>query len=58
MSEHMQYVEKNGCCLNIEERIRLSLALGELISDLSPTDVWFVGKITGKLKILEKTNEP
>jgi len=46
----MQYVERNGCCLNIDEKIKLGLALGELMADLSPTEVWFLGKITGVIK--------
>ena len=48
MGEHMQYVEKNGCCLNIEEKIKLGLAISELCSDLGLKKCWFVGKITGK----------
>jgi len=47
MAEHMQYVERNGCCLNIEEKIKLGLAISELMSDLGLKKCYFVGKITG-----------
>lgn len=50
MSSEMQYVEKNGCCLNIEEKMRLDLALKELIIDLGHSNVWFFGKVSGKFK--------
>ena len=49
MASEMQYVEKNGCCLNIDEKMKLDLALRELINDLKHNDVWFMGKVTGKL---------
>jgi hypothetical protein len=44
----MQYIERNGCCLNIEEKMRLSLAFQELKSDLNLSTIWFTAKITGK----------
>ena len=45
LDQHMQYVERNGCCLNIEEKIRLGLAFKELKADLGLDKVFFVGKI-------------
>lgn len=48
MQEQMQYVERNGCTLNIEEKIKLGLALAELRTDLNLVTTYFVGKITGK----------
>lgn len=52
MTSEMQYVEKNGCCFNIDEKMRLGLAIKELKNDLSLKKVWLVGKITGKFWIL------
>ena len=48
MGEYMQYVERNGCCLNIEEKIKLGLAISELMSDLNLQRCYFVGKVTGR----------
>ena len=48
MSTEMQYVERNGCCLNIEEKMMLDLALRELKNDLGHSNVWFFGKVSGK----------
>jgi hypothetical protein len=31
----MQYIERNGCCLNVEEKMRLHLAFQELRTDLN-----------------------
>lgn len=48
----MQYVQKNGCCLNVEENMKLGLAIAELIEDLKNPKVypWFLGKINGTIK--------
>ena len=49
-----QYVERNGNCLNIDEKMRIQLAVRELRSDLclDPTSedgkVWLMAKVTGK----------
>ena len=50
MEAEMQYVQKNGCCLNVEENMKLGLAIAELIEDLKNPKVypWFLGKINGK----------
>jgi len=48
LDSQMQYIERNGCCLNIEEKMRLSLAFQELKSDLNLSTIWFTAKITGK----------
>jgi len=34
MAQHMQYVENQGVCLNVEEKLKLSLAIHELMGDL------------------------
>lgn len=34
MASHMQYVENQGVCLNVEEKIKLGLAIQELMGDL------------------------
>mmetsp|Transcript_29910 Transcript_29910/g.45748 ORF Transcript_29910/g.45748 Transcript_29910/m.45748 type:complete len:88 (+) Transcript_29910:3-266(+) len=47
LDSQMQYVERNGCCLNIEEKMKLKLAFRELKHDLSLDKIWFLGKITG-----------
>ena len=48
LDSQMQYIERNGCCLNIEEKMRLGLAFQELKSDLHLSSIWFTAKITGK----------
>ena len=48
MGQHMQYVENQGVCLNVEEKIKLGLAIHELMGDLQMKSCYFVGKITGK----------
>lgn len=50
MEAEMQYVQKNGCCLNVEENMKLGLAISELIEDLKNPKVYpfFLGKINGK----------
>jgi len=52
MEAEMQYVQKNGCCLNVEENMKLGLAIAELIEDLKNPKVypWFLGKINGTIK--------
>ena len=49
LGSNMQYIERNGCCLNIDEKMRINLAVKELKNDLELNKVFFVGKITGKL---------
>jgi len=48
LDAQMQYVEKNGVCLNVEEKIRLNLAFKQLKADLGLPKVYFLGKIQGK----------
>lgn len=45
----MQYIERNGCCLNIDEKMRLQIAFSELENDLGHDRIAWAGKITGKL---------
>ena len=44
----MQYIERNGVCLNIDEKMRLNLAITELKCDLGIEDVVLIAKISGK----------
>ena len=45
----MKYVEANGCCLNTDEKMRLTFAIEELKLDLNLADaVYLMGKISGK----------
>ena len=50
-SSEFQYIERNGCTFNMEEKMKLGLAIGELRSDLNLTHCFIVGKVTGKLTI-------
>jgi hypothetical protein len=45
LNAEMQYVERNGSCLNVDEKVRLSLAVKELKADLGLNKVWIIGKI-------------
>jgi len=45
----MKYVEANGCCFNIDEKMKLEFALFELAHELKLEKVWLVGKVQGKL---------
>jgi hypothetical protein len=47
-ASHLQYVERNGCCLNIEEKMRLAISVRELRNDVQAKEVSIMGKITGK----------
>lgn len=49
LSQHLKYVEQNGCTLNVEERSRLDLAFEALRSNLPnpDTQIFFWGKIRG-----------
>lgn len=48
LEENFKYVSSfNGVCLNIEERLKLEIALNELHMDLKSDEMWFWGKITG-----------
>ena len=51
LDSQMQYVERNGCCLNVDEKLRLSLAFQELKTDLNLNQIWFTAKISGKLYV-------
>lgn len=46
---HLQYVERSGNTFNIDEKMRLGLAVKQLKLDLCLNEVYIVGKITGKL---------
>ena len=48
LDAHFQYVERNGACLNVEERTHLSIAFREIKVDLKLSRVFFVGKVSGK----------
>jgi hypothetical protein len=48
MDSTMQYIERNGCCLNIDEKMKLQIAFSELESDLGHDQFAWSGKITGK----------
>jgi hypothetical protein len=48
LDSQMQYIERNGCCLNIDEKMRLTLAFQELKTDLNLSAIWLTAKITGK----------
>lgn len=51
LSDQMQYIERNGICFNIDEKMRLNLAINELKCDLSLTDCSLIAKVTGKYNI-------
>ena len=51
LSDEMQYIERNGVCLNIDEKMRLNLAINELKCDLNLTDCALIAKVTGKYNI-------
>lgn len=40
LSSYWQYIERNGQCLNIEEKMRLSIAIKELCTDLNTDKLW------------------
>ena len=48
LSDQMQYIERNGVCFNIDEKMRLSLAINELKCDLGLKHVALIAKVTGK----------
>ena len=48
LDSRMQYIERNGCCLNIDEKMKLQIAISELESDLGHDKFAWSGKITGK----------
>ena len=50
LQAHMQYVERNGNTLNIEERMKLGTAVMELKADMGLDKVWLYAKITGIVK--------
>ena len=53
-SSEFQYIERNGCTFNMEEKMRLGLAIGELRSDLNLSACFIIGKVTGKVSIFDK----
>ena len=46
--QEMKYVEANGACFNIDEKMRYAFALAELKNDLKLTKVWLLGIVTGR----------
>ena len=48
LDSQMQYIERNGCCLNIDEKMKLQIAFSELENDLGHNRIFWAGKITGK----------
>jgi len=44
----MKYVEANGFCFNIDEKMRYGFALAELMNDLKLSKVWLLGKVIGR----------
>jgi hypothetical protein len=48
LDSRMQYIERNGCCLNIDEKMKLQIAFSELENDLGHSEFAWAGKITGK----------
>ena len=48
LSDQMQYIERNGICFNIDEKMRLNLAINELKCDLGITECALIAKVTGK----------
>ena len=51
LEAELKYIEINGCCFNIEEKIKLTFAIEELKNDLGLTRIWLIGKVTGKYNI-------
>ena len=51
MGEEWQYIERNGVCFNIDEKMRCNLAIQELKSDLGLEKMYFIAKVSGKLTI-------
>lgn len=48
LEESMKYISTfNGVCLNIEERLKLEIALNDLHMDIKSDEMWFWGKIVG-----------
>ena len=50
--QEMKYVEANGNCFSIDEKMRYWFALTELKNDLKLDKVWLLGKITGRYHFL------
>lgn len=50
LSDEMQYIERNGVCLNIDEKMRFNLAVNELKCDLGIEEVVLIAKVTGIVK--------
>lgn len=48
IQQEMKFVEANGCCFNIDEKMKFGFALTELANDLNLSQVWMVGKVQGK----------
>jgi len=46
--QEMKYVEANGFCFNIDEKMRYGFALAELMNDLKLSKVWLLGKVIGR----------
>ena len=48
LDSRMQYIERNGCCLNIDEKMKLQIAFSELENDIGHNMIAWTGKIAGK----------
>ena len=47
--EQLKYINLNGVTLNIEEKMNIQLAFAQLKSDFKLENLYFWGKIVGKL---------
>ena len=48
LEDNFKYISSfNGVCLNIEERLKLEIALNDLHLDIKSDEMWFWGKIHG-----------
>ena len=50
-SNDVKYLASNGIVLNIDERMNIGLALGQLASEVPFEELFFWGKIEGKSKL-------
>ena len=47
-ASNMKYLAQNGVTLNTEERLQISLAIGQLQCEMNFEELYFWGKIEGK----------
>ena len=52
LAEQWQYVERNGVCFNIDEKMRCNLAIQELKSDLGLKTIYLIAKVSGMLILI------